>query len=192
MPAIIPIAAAAIGAAGSIGGGILSSQGASAAARAARPRRQTIPIPPYAKAGQELVARDLALNIGAVPPSFIDFVNSGGTATFPFQNPGLSPLEARQLGVVGPAGQQVPFVQPGQSTLTPEQQMYLGMQLARMHGPLSHSPLANLYRLDVRRERLGDLLQTPGRIRREEKISAREEKIRKHIGERSRAAGTGG
>ena len=184
------IAAAAISAAGSIGGGALAAQGASKAARAARPRRQTVPIPPYAKAGQELVARDLALNMNAVPPSFMDFVNSGGTATFPFQDPGLSPLEARQLGIVGPQGQQVPFVQRGQGQLTPQQLMYLGMQLAHLKGMAGKGPLANIFRAAAREEHLKDLPQTHGRVAREGRIESRVEKAKKRLSERSRAAGT--
>jgi len=168
----------------------LASQGASKAAKAARPRQQTIPIPPFAKAGQELVARDLALNMNAVPPSFIDFVKSGGQATFPFQDPGISPLEARQLGIVGKQGQQVPFVQRGQTQLTPQQQLYLGLQLSQLKGAPHDDPLARLYRQEVLRQSLLNKPQTPGRVKREGRISANEEGIKKRLGERSRIAGT--
>ncbi len=183
------IVAAAIGAVGAIGGGVLASQGAKSAAKAARPRQQTIPIPPFAKAGQELVARDLALNMNAVPPSFIDFVKSGGQATFPFQDPGMTPLEARQLGVVGPAGEQIPFVGRGQSQLTPQQLMYLGFQLANLKGAAGKSPLANLYRTTRREEHLETLPQDPKRVARESRLKSKEETIKKNIGARSRAAG---
>jgi len=183
------IAAAAIGATGAIGGGLLASQGAKSAARSARPRQQTIPIPPFAKAGQELVARDFALNMNAIPPSFIDFIKSGGQSTFPMQTTGMTPLEARQLGVIGPQGQQIPFVDPSQRSLSPQQLMFLGFQLANLKGPAGQSPLANLYRTTKREEHLETLPQDPKRVAREAKLKGKEAIIKKNIGARSRAAG---
>lgn len=126
MAAAATIAAAAIGAAGAIGGGILSSKAAGAAAGGGS--IETIPLPGYASAINHIAARNAVLNQGKVAPSFGEYVSSGGTATFPWESTGLTPNELVQLGFVGKQGKAIPFGDPHQKTLTPEQRMFLGGQ----------------------------------------------------------------
>jgi hypothetical protein len=106
------IVAAVIGAGGAIGGGVLQSQAAGKAA-GTDPKVTTIPPAPYQQALNELYSRAIALNMAAVPPSFSQYVQSGGTAVFPYQQPGITPLEARELGLVSPTGGAIPYVPTG-------------------------------------------------------------------------------
>lgn len=138
-----PIAAAGIGALGQLGAAGLGFAGNQQAA-GQKPQTQTIPLPPYQDALNRITARALALNMMQTPPSFQDWVNSGGTAKFPIINPGITPKGAKDLGIVTGVGGQVPFVYgPGGTTiqnaglgeLSPEQQQYLGYQLSRSQNP---------------------------------------------------------
>lgn len=173
MAAAASIAAAAIGAAGAIGGGILSSKGAKDAASAAQPRPQRIPLPPQASAINQMAARALAMNLGAVPPSFSDYVRSGGRATFPFQHPGFTPPEVRKLGFIDVRGNPVPFVDPvaAQSgDLNPEQTLFLARWLASQG---RGGQLARLGKLSSRIERLEDKAPSPRREARLERLRGR-------------------
>lgn len=122
--AIVP---AVIGAAGSIGGAAISSSGARDAAAAARPHPQRIPLPKWAQAINSINARALALNAGKVAPSFVDYQQSGGTATFPWQDPGMTPAEAYKLGFINKRGKAKNFLPTGEVPLdlTPEQLLFL-------------------------------------------------------------------
>src|SRR5690242_2030710 len=103
------IAAAAIGAAGAIGGSVISSRGAANAAQiAGRGIGTKVPLPGYASAINHEVARGLAENMNAVPPSLDQYVKSGGTALFPWTNPGITPVEGVKLGIFDKKGNAVP------------------------------------------------------------------------------------
>lgn len=134
------IAAAAIGAAGSIGGAAISSQGAKSAAAAGAPHPEYVHLPGYAAAINREVARALALNMNKVPPSFAEYVDSGGTATFPWTDPGLSPIDLRRLGLMYGSRKKgfkpVPLVsteQAASGSLNAEQQAFLNQWL-KHHG----------------------------------------------------------
>lgn len=170
MPAVIPIAVAAISAAGSIGGAAMAAHGARGG-----PSQHQIPLTPGQAAYEHYMRRLLALNATQQPPSFGDWEKSGGTATFPTIDPGFSPQEARRLGIVGPRGQQIPFVNKNAQTLTPEQQLYLGYQ--QFNAGQKQSPLARAYHLNQRLGRLEDLAQTPKREARESRIASRRNKL---------------
>lgn len=164
--ATIAAAAAAASAAGSIGtAAYQASQGGPAG-----PKQRKIPLTPYMAAFERYNARLLAQNETNQPPSFGDWLKSGGTATFPINNPGFTPQEARRLGIVGPHGTQVPFVSPGQSMLTPEQQLYLGYQQHK-------GPLFKAYRENQRIGRLEGMPQTAGREAREARLRSRRDAI---------------
>lgn len=175
MPAVIPIAVAAIGAAGSIGGAALSSQGAKKAAAAGKGREHQFPLPRYQRGFEKYYTRLLAENLKSVPPSFADYIKSGGTATFPIQDPGISPKEAKELGLVGPKGLPVPFSDINQtSQLTPEQQLYLGY-IGATQG--KHGPLERAYQWNRRTQIALGKEQTPERIAKEEKFRRRRDRL---------------
>src|SRR5580765_4994465 len=171
------IAAAAIGAAGSIGGGILSSQGAAKAAAAGRPSTHKFPLPKYQQGLESYYTRLLAQNLTNVPPSFGSYVQSGGTETFPINNPGFTPRESRELGIVGPRGQAVPFVNPGQNQLTPEQALYLGYQKSRNPGADPNDPLVKAFRINQRIGRIEGRPDTPARDAREQRLRGRRDRL---------------
>lgn len=155
------IAAAAISAAGAIGGGVIASQGAKSAAAASRPQTQTIQLPKYQRGLQSYFARLLSQNVTAVPPSFTDYISSGGTAQFPIVNPGMTPKEAKQLGIVGKRGQEIPFFDPNASALTPEQKLFLGEQEASRakfgtSGFNPNNPLVRAFNLNKKIARLAE------------------------------------
>lgn len=163
------VAAAAVAAAGAVAGGVISAQGAQAAAKAGKPRAQKFPLPPYELGLEKYQTRLLAENLTKTPPSFAQYVASGGTAQFPITDQGFTPQEARKLGIVGQRGQQVPFLAPGQTTLTPEQQLYVGY-LSAQQG--QKGGLARAFREN---RTIGELLQKPqteGRVERENKLRA--------------------
>lgn len=157
------IAAAAIGAAGSIAGGVISSQGASKAAKAGRSGRgEAIPLPKYAAAINHILARATALNVGAVPPSFADYQASGGTATFPWQDPGITSVEKYKLGLVDRAGGDVPG--GPDSSLSPEERLFLAQWFASRGR--QGNPLYGLGQLGNRIDRIDAKPSTPKRERR--------------------------
>lgn len=94
---------------------MISSQGAASAARTAgRGVGTRVPLPPYARAINQETARATALNMNAIPPSLDQYVKSGGTATFPWQAPGITPQDAVRLGMVGKRGQPLSFLSQAQ------------------------------------------------------------------------------
>ena len=121
------IAAAAIAAGGAAYQMTQSAQGAQAAAKAAS-KTKTIPLPGYANVADRYAAQLAVLNANVQPPSFQDWVKSGGQATFPMRDPGLTPEMERNLGLVNKAGYNVPRITTDTAGLTPDQLMYLGMQ----------------------------------------------------------------
>lgn len=156
------IAAAAISAAGAIGGSLIGANAAeNAASRSNVGQPQYVPLPKYAQVINRQMARATALNVDKMPPSFQDWVTSGGTATFPWTPAGLTPVEEWKLGLVDRYGGNVPGV--AQSDMTPEQQIFLGQWMAR-HG--RGGPLAKIGRLANRLDRLQAKPLTPHREKR--------------------------
>jgi hypothetical protein len=171
------IAAAAIGAAGAIGGSVISSQASKSAARAGKPDPHRIPLPPYAGAMNHYMARTLAANIDKVPPSFSDYLNSGGTAKFPFEDPGFTSVEAKKLGLIDKGGQPVPTLTAAdaQNGLNDDQQDFLARWMFA-HGKVN-SPLYNMGRLSTRIANLE--ARGAGGPARDAKISRLSEKLSK-------------
>ncbi|SRR6266852_955586 len=168
------IAAAAITAAGSATAATVSSQGAKAAAKAGKGQQHKVPLTPYQNAFERHLYRELALNQNAQPPSFADYIQSGGTATFPITDPGYTPKELRSLGMVGPRGQQIPFGLPSESQLTPQQALYLGYQQNREG---LTTPNTRAYALNQRIQQLLGQQQTTGRTAREQRLRARRDQL---------------
>lgn len=86
-----------------------------------------------ARALQNYMARIAAANVSTLPPTFGEYVASGGKIGFPTQIPGMLPGEAVKLGFVGKSGEAIPYYQqepgggfPGE--LSPEQILFLGAQ----------------------------------------------------------------
>lgn len=132
---------------------------------------------------QNYLSRIYAANVGGVPPSFSDYVSSGGTATFPFKDPRMTPNEAAELGFVAPQGGTVPFYQPGQGQLTQEQQLYAAGELLKQHRlrdfPFLHQQFTkhqNLFKnaqgLDTRIQRHPNAPKTADRIKRRDEMLA--------------------
>jgi len=128
---------AIIGAASSLASGI---QGATQGAP--KPRKHTIPLPPYIDALQRMTARYLAQNMTAQPMSFADYIQGGGKGGFGTQPALMSPVEAAGLGITGRFGSAIPFLDPttglptpGPGGLTPEQALYLADAYRQMHKP---------------------------------------------------------
>lgn len=186
------IAAAAIGAAGAIGGGIASAQGAKRAAAAGRGRNTTIPLPPYAEALNHYTARLLAANATDVAPSFGDWLKSGGQATFPLHDIGLNPEELMHLGFVDPVtGGSRPMYDPATGKqipgrkLTPEQLLYLGQHRvrdARAEGGQASGPIAQYARVTGRLGRLNEGDQTPRQQSTETRLSDRLAMLERRLG----------
>lgn len=176
--ATVAAAAATVAAAGASTGMALAGGGGGAGT----PQVTNIPLPKYQRGLQHYTARLLAENATQAPPSFGEFVSSGGQATFPMINRGMTPREAAQLGIVSPRGGAVPFTSFGGQTttepvqLTPQQQLYLGYQRNRSGGEAG-GPLAKAYRLERRLENLYAKPTTPQRTQRIERIERRQEQL---------------
>lgn len=142
------IAAAAIAAGGSAYAANKQSQTAGKAAKAAN-APHTIHLPPYAEATDRYAAQLAVLNATVQPPSFQDWVGSGGQATFPLRDPGLTPQMEQSLGLVNKHGQRIPTVPAGTEGLSPEQLLYLGMQhyygSGGAHSAKPHTGLAAIF-----------------------------------------------
>lgn len=121
--------AASAGAAG-VGYNISSAMGGGGTQK---PRFYTAPGTAHFGALSRYTSRLLAENAGALPPTFQEFLQSGGTARFPLQGVGqFTPLEAVQLGLVRKTGE-IPYYKTGQGALTPEQLVFLKEQRRRLH-----------------------------------------------------------
>jgi len=110
---------------------------------------------------QSYAARTLALNAGARPPSFDEWVASDGRARFELNLPDFTPMEAKQLRLVSEWGGPIPGFDPEkQDRLTPEQLIWLGRLRRRIKSrePLGHEyavmPEERLAALAKRQERL--------------------------------------
>lgn len=166
-------AAALLGALGGIGSSGASAYGAMSGND--KLNTQQVQAPGWARGLQNMFSRAIAQNAFNTAPSFGDFISSGGTARFPVNFTGMLPQEARLLGFVGNAGEQLPFTDmnrvgqdqfPGE--LTPAQRMYLGAQDLK-HG--RQGPLRNLARrqqrvnlLENKIEQSGDNLRRKSRL----------------------------
>lgn len=173
----LTIISALIGAAGSIGGSQLQARGQKKAAKAAsrRPTQHQIPLPGRGDAVATLLDQILALNAGRTPPSFGDWVKSGGTETFGLQYPGLTPNMVRQLGLIDrTTGAPIPWVQPSTAPggLNAEQALFLGQQLSRQG--VGRSNLAvDIATLTRELEKMSRLPATPKRKAQQAKREAR-------------------
>jgi hypothetical protein len=178
------VAAAAITAAVAVGTTAYSASQQGAAARGAKGQPSKVPLPPYATALNQDVARVIALNMGQTPPSFAQYVASGGTAKFPFIDPGLSPRQRQQLGLVGTSNQPVPFQPRATSTqpLNLQQLLFEGSRrLAASHGSAT-DPIAQLARATNRLNKLQQDSQTAQRQRREGRLGTRIGKLESRLG----------
>jgi hypothetical protein len=142
------IAAAAIAAGGAAYSGVQQSQAASAAAKQAG-KMTRVPLPGYAGAVNRYAAQLAAENANVQPPSFQDWVKSGGQATFPLRDPGLTPAMQRNLGLVSKQGFNVPRTPEGTAGLTQDQLMFLAFQdFWQQGGPNAKNlsgPLAKMF-----------------------------------------------
>jgi hypothetical protein len=74
----------------------------------------------------------LAMNAGARPPTFDEWVGSGGTKQFDMTIPGFTPMEARQLRMVGDTGEKIPTFDPQhEDRLSNEELAWLGNKRKR-------------------------------------------------------------
>lgn len=147
MATIAAVAAAAIGAAGTA---YSASQSAGAARGLASVRGQTrtIPLTPEQRGLNQYYTRVLASNLSATPPSFSDYVMSGGTARFPLQNLGMTPREAELLGLIDKRGNTIPMVDSAtvdETGLTLEQKKALGREQLQSGRPNTPLARANMF-----------------------------------------------
>src|SRR5438874_1921837 len=169
MPIAIPIAAVAV-AAGSAA--YQASQQGGGSTRA--PRFIGPPEPAYERALRHYTSRLLAQGASSVPPSFLDFVASGGKATFDIGDPRMTVGEARGVGEFDSKGRPIPRYQPGQQQLTLDQMLYLA------HAPkggFGTTPGIKKAGQEYKKlQTLEDKKQTPHREKREEKLRGKLEK----------------
>ena len=160
-----------------------ASQSGKAAGGGGAGKPSKVPLPPYASALNKQVARAMALNMGQVAPSFADYVKSGGTATFPFIDPGMTPREREQLGLVGPSNLPVPFEPRATSTrpLTLEQLIFEGTRRLGKD-PTRQDPISRLVRATNQLKRLQDQAQTPRREKREGKVGEKIGSLKTKLG----------
>lgn len=115
---------------------------------------------PYVTGGQSYLSRLFALNAATPPPSFADYVKSGGTATFPMAGVGqFTPREAQQLNLVGTNNQPMPWFDPtAQNRLTEAQAMEVGAKRRQQRqqgiriGPMTPEELLAQYNEQVLRQ----------------------------------------
>jgi hypothetical protein len=160
--ATIAIVAASAVSAGSSAYSASQAGGGAGGGRA--PRYSQPPEPRYERALRHYTARLLAQGATSVPPSFLDYVASGGTAKFDLGDTRMTPGEAISLGEFAPFK-----VAPGQRQLTLDQLLYLSNL-----PPGSLGAGAALRREGSQYRRLQKLegeRQTPGRERREERLT---------------------
>lgn len=186
MVAIAAAAIAAAGAAATAGSTIYASKQQSAAAGKAAKAAGTptnVPLPPYAAALNKDIARIYALNMGQMPPSFAQFVSSGGAAKFPFIDPGLDPKQREQLGLIGPGNQPVPFQsrQTSQQPLTMQQILFEGMRRLSKN-PNRMDPISRLTRVSDNLKKLQAKDQTPQRERKEARLQGRQTHLQSKLG----------
>jgi hypothetical protein len=162
--------AAGVTAATAVGGAAMSATQGGGEGGGGEPTQRSLKGFPPATAIQSYTARLLAENMaaGTRPPTFSEWVGSGGKARYEMVRPAFTPKEAEQLGMVGPEGGPVPWFDPrAQTGLTKEQKGYLGRR-----------------RMKARRLEAGEAWpETP-----EEKIAAR---IARERRKRRRAGGLG-
>lgn len=139
-------------------GAYSSSRAASAASAGQGLQTKSVHPPGYIEGLQRYVAQLLAQNATAIPPSFSDYVQSGGTARFPLATTGINPVNARRLGLVGVNNEQVPYFDPRSDTkLTPEQTMFIYNQGERARQTVG-APVRRYGRLTNREASLQSML----------------------------------
>ena len=123
VPIIATLGSTGLGAAqlAGVGGG---GGGAPLFAQAPRPRNE--------RGIQSYMSRLFALNAGATPPTFREFLANGGTSKFPLEGVGqFTPTEAVQLRLAqrGKRKDPIPWYTSSQAgELTPEQHLFLKQQ----------------------------------------------------------------
>jgi hypothetical protein len=190
MATILAAVSAVVGAGASTFGAVKQGQAAKkAGAQGPGTLVNRIPSSPEAAGLQSYLARLYAGNIQARPPSFGDYVSSGGTAAFPLQHTGFTPEEARQLGFVGGGNQAIPYYDPNaQTQYTPSQVLFEGGRQAALRdsgkdiGPVS--PLEAFFRTN---RRIGNYQQeiSTGKLTARQGITAAQ-KLTKAANQRTR------
>ena len=141
-----------------------SQAGGGAGGSGRAPRFAQPPEPAYERALRRYTTRLLAQGAASVPPSFLDYVSSGGTAKFDLGDTRMTPGEAKSIGEFQPR------VDPGQKQLTLDQLLYLSQ---RPPGSLGQDPRLRMagqeYRTLQRLE--GKPEQGPGRVAREQRLT---------------------
>src|SRR5438046_7364927 len=126
------------------------------------------PEPAYERALRHYTTRLLAQGAASVPPSFLDYVSSGGTAKFDLGDTRMTVGEARGVGEFGPKGQPIPRYDQGQGQLTLDQMLYLA------HAPKGgFGTTPGIKKAGQEYKKLQTLegkKQTPHREKREEKL----------------------
>ena len=127
--------------------------GLAATAGQGKLRTKRVSLPPYVKAIQTYATRLMARNMTKTPPTFADWVKSGGQAKFPIEDTGFSPLEATQLGIVDTEGRAIPFLEPGQTELTAGQTLFAHERGKAPRGSKFWDTLHQVNRIDRALER---------------------------------------
>lgn len=139
---------ALLGAAGSIGLGAYSASQAPSGGVGTK----QIPAAGSQRALRDVSIRTMAQNLGATPPSFLDYIHSGGKARLPVKPAVIKPQEAVNLGFVDIYGREIPGYDPAtQTKLNPQQALFLGRVHARAG---KDTPLARYARLENKVTRL--------------------------------------
>ena len=113
--------AAAAATAVSAGVGAASAAGAFGSGQPGAPKFQQAPRPGYEGASQKYITRVLMGNINNRGPTWNDYLQSGGNATFQLQDTGMRPIEAQKMGFVEKGGAEPAWYTPGQGPLTQQQ-----------------------------------------------------------------------
>ena len=132
---------------------------------------------------QSYAARLLALNATSRPPTFDEWVSSGGTKQYEVEDPGFTPQEAKQLRLVSEWGGKVPWYNPEDEKLNLEQRVWLGRTRKRRRADQPHqdeyytTPEESLADLYLRQRRLQkkaiDNVITPRQQKRLDRVNER-------------------
>lgn len=143
---------------GALAGAGASAYSASQASDPASLSVERVPPPGDVQALRRIYARAIVQNMFNRTPSFGQFVESGGTAGFPIEFTGITPVELRQLRFVGNQGEEIPFGSTSQHALTPAQLLFLGRN-DEQRGVNSRP--ARLFRAEIRTNTLEKKLEDP-------------------------------
>lgn len=176
------VAATAIQAAGTAySASQATSSGGNGGLRA--PRLTRIPQTPSQRGLEQYYTRILASNLTTMPPSFNDFVMSGGTARLPLQNLGMTPREAQLLGLIDKRGNPIPVVDSSTVDTTGltsvEQQRSLGA--SQMRAGEINSPLARANQIENRANRLQGVIDAGVGPNRQDNIMERIQRMQDRI-----------